>query len=163
MMRKHQMKMKILLPVAATMVALAVFTGGAVMAQENPEGTGVVQSFASRVAAILGLNETDVQNAMEQARTEMHEEATRSRLDSMVEQGRLTQQQADQYYDWLQSRPEGVQGLGGRGFGLEFGGHGQRHGRGMKGPGGMYGHHGEMPGGTAPSRDGSSSGTGTSF
>jgi hypothetical protein len=164
MMRKHQIKMKILLPVAATMVAIAVFTGGAVMAQEHGTGeTGAVPSFASRVAAILGLNEADVQNAMEQAQTEMRDEATRNRLDSLVEQGRLTQPQADEYYDWLQSRPQGVPGFGDRGPGSEFEGHGHRRGHGMKGPRGMFGAPGEIPGRTAPSQESPSSGTGTSF
>jgi hypothetical protein len=159
-MRKYQMKMKILLPVAATMIALAIFTAGAVMAQENGTAeTGVVQSFASRVAAILNLPEAEVQNAMDQAQTEMRDEAIRSRLDSMVEQGRLTQPQADEYYDWLQSRPEGIPGFEGRGPGFEFRGHGHRHDYGMKGPRGWFG----APDGTAPSREDSSSGTGTSL
>jgi hypothetical protein len=167
-MKIYQMKRKILLPAAAAMVAIAIFTGGAVMAQENGTGeTGVVQSFASRVAAILNLPEADVQSAMEQAQTEMRDEAARSRLDSMVEQGRLTQAQADEYFDWLQSRPEGVPGIEGRGPGFEFRGHGHRrdfgphdfgpHDFGMKGPQGLFGAPG---GGTEPSREGSS---GTSF
>lgn len=150
-MRIHQLKRRILLPAAAAMVAIAIFTGGAVMAQENGTGeTGVVSSFASRVAAILNLSEADVQNALEQAQTEMRNEATRSRLDSMVEQGRLTQAQADEYYDWLQSRPEGVPGFEGRG-------HGHRHDFGMKGPRGWFG---APDGRTEPSQEGSS---GTSF
>ena len=158
------MKKKIFLPVTATMFALAIFTGGAVMAQTNGNGeTGVLQSFASRVAAILDLPETDVQNAMDQARKDMQDEATKSFLDSMVEQGRLTQPQADEYYQWYQSRPEGIPGFGDRGPGFEFRGHGHRHGYGMKGPGGRFGAPGEIPGETAPPQDGSSNGTGTSF
>jgi hypothetical protein len=154
------MKKKIFLPVAATMIAIAIFTGGAVMAQENPtDQAGVVQGFASRVAAILNLNEADVQNAMDRAQKEMQDEATRSRLDSMVEQGRLTQDQADEYFNWLQSRPEGIQGFGGRGLGFEFGGHGPRHGHGMKGPEGMFG----APDDDDEAAPDSSSGTGTSF
>jgi hypothetical protein len=159
-MRIYQIRKKILLPAAAAMVAIAIFTGGAVMAQENGTGeTGVVPSFASRVAAILNLSEADVQNAMDQAQTEMRDEATRNRLDSMVEQGRLTQAQADEYYNWLQSRPEGVPGFEGRGPGFEFRGHGHRHDYGMKGPGGRFG----APGESAPPQEDSSSGTDSSF
>jgi hypothetical protein len=156
------MKKKIFLPVAATMIAIAIFTGGAVMAQgPGPDQTGVVQSFASRVAVILGLNEADVQNAMDQARTEMQDEAMQSRLAALVEQGRLTQEQADEYSTWLKSRPEGIQGFGGRGLGLEFEGHGHRHGHGMKE--GRFGAPDRIPDDAPPPQDGSSGGTGTSF
>ena len=158
------MKKKIFLPVAATMIAISIFTGGVVMAQGNGTDngttqTGVVQSFASRVAAILGIDETQVQNAMDQAQQEMHNDAMKSKLDAMVAQGRITQDQADQYYQWYQSRPEGIQGFGGPGFGFEFHGHGHGHFGGMRGPEGMFG----APSQTAPSQNGQSNGTGTSF
>lgn len=158
------MKKKIFLPVAATMIAIAIFTGGAVMAQgPGADGTGVVQSFAARVAAILNLPETDVQNAMDQAQTDMRDEAIKSRLDAMVTQGQLTQPQADQYYQWYQARPQGLQGFGGPGFGFEFRGHGRGHGR---GPWGGMNDSEDMPGtppATAPSQSTAPSGTGTSF
>jgi hypothetical protein len=121
------MKKGLLLPVAATMIVISIFTGGAVMAQENGDGeTPVIESFASRVAAILGLDEAQVQDAMDQARREMQDEALKSKLDSLVEQGRLTQEQADEYWQWYQSRPEGIRGFGGPGPGFGFGGHSHR-------------------------------------
>jgi hypothetical protein len=121
------MKKRLLLPVAATMIVISIFTGGVVMAQENGDGeTPVIESFASRVAAILGLDEAQVQDAMDQARREMQDEALKSKLDSLVEQGRLTQEQADEYWQWYQSRPEGIRGFGGPGPGFGFGGHSHR-------------------------------------
>jgi hypothetical protein len=120
------MKKRLLLPVAATMIVISIVTGGAVMAQENGDGeTPVIESFASRVAAILGLDEAQVQDAMDQARREMQDEALKSKLDSLVEQGRLTQEQADEYWQWYQSRPEGIWGFVGPGPGFGFGGHSQ--------------------------------------
>src|SRR5918999_1033064 len=120
------MKKGLLLPVAATMIVISIVTGGAVMAQENGDGeTPVIESFASRVAAILGLDEAQVQDAMDQARREMQDEALKSKLDSLVEQGRLTQEQADEYWQWYQSRPEGIWGFVGPGPGFGFGGHSQ--------------------------------------
>jgi hypothetical protein len=82
------MKKRLLLPVAATMIVISIVTGGAVMAQENGDGeTPVIESFASRVAAILSLDEAQVQDAVDQAHREMQDEALRRKLDFMVEQG----------------------------------------------------------------------------
>jgi hypothetical protein len=156
------MKKRLLIPVAATMMVISVFTAGAVMAQEDgTDETPAVPSFASRVAAILGLDEAQVQDAMDQAHREMQEEALRDRLDSMVEQGRLTQEQADEYYQWYQSRPEGIRGFGGPGPGFGFGGpgRGHGHGHGMRGPEGMFG----APRDLAPSQGNSDSDNTTSF
>ena len=101
-------------------------TGGTVLAQgDGTEGDSPVQSFASRVAGILGLDETQVQDAITQARGEMRDEAVLRKLDRLVEMGRLTQEQADEYLEWYQSRPEGIfPGSGLRGFG----GHGFHRG-----------------------------------
>ena len=156
------MKKRFLLPVAATMIVVSIFTAGAVMAQEDGAGeTPVVQGFASRVAAILGLDEAQVQDAMDQVRREMQDEAMRNKLDALVEQGRLTQEQADEYYQWYQDRPEGIQGFGGRGpwFGFGWHGPGRGHGPAMRGPEGMLG----APRDLAPSPGSSGSDNGTSF
>src|SRR5919106_852391 len=126
------MKKRLLIPVAASMMVISIFTAGAVMAQEDGNGeTPAVQSFASRVAAILGLDET--------------------------------QEQADEYFQWSQSRPEGIPGFGGPGPGFGFGGPGRGHGcgsgNGMRGPEGMFGAPCEF----APSQGNSSSDNTTSF
>jgi hypothetical protein len=77
------------------------------------------------VATILGLDETDVQDAFDQAGREMEDDALHRSLDRKVERGRLTQEQADEYEGWYQSRPESLsprpsfRGFGHRGF---FGG-----------------------------------------
>ena len=57
--------------VPVTLVALALgVTGGVAMAQES-EGDSPLQSFASRVASILGIDEQQVEDALEQASREM--------------------------------------------------------------------------------------------
>ena len=96
-------------------MALGV-AGGVVMAQEG-DGDSPIRSFASRVAAILGIEETQVQDAMDQARREMFDERVQIWLDEMVASGRITQEQADEYKAWIESRPEGSFGhFGKRGF-----------------------------------------------
>lgn len=110
-------------------------TGGAVLAHGGGEnGDSPVKSFASRVAGILGLNESQVQDAFKQARTEMQDEALQAKLDKMVESGRLTQEEADEYKEWYDSRPDTLTpGFGGRKFhfGQGFGSRRFHHGMGM--------------------------------
>ncbi len=122
----------IFVPLLVGLLAIGV-TGGAVFAQgDGTGGDSPAQSFVSRVAAILGLDEAQVQDAFKQATREMQDEAVQQKLARLVEQGRLTQEQADEYLEWYQSRPDTLppglpfRGLGGRGFfGERFrGGHG---------------------------------------
>ena len=54
---------------------------------------------------------------MKQARQELSDEAMQSKLDSLVEKGLITQEQADEYLDWRQSRPEAIPWFGKSGFG----------------------------------------------
>ncbi|MBI2164865.1 MAG: hypothetical protein HYU29_00450 [Chloroflexi bacterium] len=113
-------------------------TGGTVLAQGGgTSGDSPLKSFATRVAAILGLDEAKVQSAFNQAAKEMQDEALQQKLDRMVEQGRLTKEQADQTKQWYQSRPEALSPgspFGGHGFfrGPMWGGRGW-HGMGFKG------------------------------
>ncbi len=107
-----------------TLLALAVImavglTGGIVWAQTGgstpvptPEATATTQTtgktFVARVAEILDLEESTVQDAFTQAKREQMDEAYKGRLDRMVEGGRLTQEEADDQYSWFQDRPDHV-------------------------------------------------------
>ena len=72
---------------AITGVLAALITGGAVFAQvSDTDGETASQSFAARVAAILGLEEAPVQAALQQVRGEMREEFIQKRLDRLVEE-----------------------------------------------------------------------------
>ena len=62
-------------------------------------------------------DEADVQDALTQARSEMHNDILQHRLDYQVEQGLITQEQADEYLEWYMSRPEGFSPRHFRGFG----------------------------------------------
>jgi hypothetical protein len=64
--------------------------------------------------------------AYTQAQTEMQAEALQSRLQNLVTQGKITQEQADQYLQWWNSKPDisllelpggGDMMMGGRGHG----------------------------------------------
>lgn len=124
--------MWLFIPVVATIIAVGVVVAGVAQAQENPAaGTSVVNDFATRVAAILGIDSAQVQSAMDQARKDMKDTALKQRMDGLVASGRLTQAQANEYLAWYNSRPAGMPGFEGKGFG----GHG-RH----------FKHHGEGAG-----------------
>ena len=112
--------------VSVVMAALAIaLTGGAILAQDEDEDGS--KSFAGRVAEILGLDEDTVADAMEQAKEEMRDEAIKAKLDALVEDGTITQDEADAYLEWLESRPNvDFGGSYGRGHGRK--GFGRKHG-----------------------------------
>ena len=115
----------ILVPVALVAMALAVATAGVALAHEDNRDSKI-GNFTSRVAEILGLDEGEVEDAMNQAWQELRDEAMQSKLDSLVEEGRITQEQADEYLDWYQSRPEMLTGFGMSRFG--YGKYGYKRG-----------------------------------
>ena len=116
----------------AGLLSLAVIGGTAVAQEAESGGDTPLKSFVTRVADILGLGEAEVQDALNQAATEMRDEALQLKLDYMVEKGVLTQEEADEYGVWYQSRPDTLS----RGFSFGgFGGHGFFRGR-------MWGGHG---------------------
>ena len=88
-------------------LALLGLAGGAIMAQETTEKQSRFSAFAERVASILGLEADDVEDAMEQAKEELADEAMDEKLAMMVEKGAFTQQQADDWKAWMEAKPEG--------------------------------------------------------
>ena len=149
-----------------TGVMAALITGGAVLAQEagsNEDGTGEDpsrQSLASRVATILNLDEGVVQGAFTQARRDIRDERFQMRLDRLVEEGILDQEQADELCNWHESRPDYLAGAF-LGSGKGGGGH-SFYGRGFFGRQsfshwGRFGHNHVIP--EAPPSDSSRSST----
>ena len=123
------------IPLLVGVLTLGI-TGGTVLAQEDGTSSdSPVGRFASKVATILGLDGAQVQDALKQAAGEIQDEALQRKLDRLVENDRLTQEQADAYLEWYKSRPEGIlsgpklRGFGGYGF--HHGGILGRHGMGF--------------------------------
>ena len=68
----------------------------------------------------VAIDSKQLKDAMDQAQTEMRDEALESWLQSLVDEGKITQEEADQYLEWWQSRPDIkllLPGLGGSGHG----------------------------------------------
>jgi hypothetical protein len=88
--------------------------GGAVLANDHEDGSPFT-GFAARVAGILGIDQAQVEDAFQQAQQEMAVERLQATLDAQVEAGRITQEQADEYFQWYQARPDDGIGIGPRG------------------------------------------------
>ncbi len=104
-MWKHK---KIYIIGAIISVLLIIGIASIALAQTNDSETSQNKSFAARVAVILGIDQQRVEDAFTQARKEMANEALDNRLKQLVESGKITQSQADEYRTWWQSRPEGI-------------------------------------------------------
>ena len=126
-------------------VVLAGSIGGVVYAQtgngNDSQSKAQLDTLLDKVCTIYqqntgtAIDAKELQKAFDQARSAMREEALDKYLQSLVDKGTITQEQADQYKAWLKSKPDiGVpiapgfpgpgmhRGFGGPGGGLPGGG-----------------------------------------
>jgi polyhydroxyalkanoate synthesis regulator phasin len=54
----------------------------------------------------VAIDSEQLKDALNQAKTEMQNEALERRLKNLVDEGKITRGEADQYLEWWQSRPE---------------------------------------------------------
>ena len=128
---------KFILITLLAVVVLGVTMGGVALAQTgNEDGSQPGDRYGAlldRVCEIYeentgaAIDSQQLKDSFTQAQSEMRDEALDNRLQRRVEQGDITQGEADQYKGWWQSRPEDPSGFG-------FKGHG-----GFRGMGGMRG------------------------
>ena len=102
-------KKVILIPLVVALVVVGTLAGIA-FAQAGSDSLG--NTLLARVAAILGIDQTKVEDAFAQAQKEMRDEALDSYLKNMVEQGKISQEEADQYKTWWDSKPDALDKLG---------------------------------------------------
>lgn len=104
------LRKKIILGVVIAVVVLGT-VGGLVAANtdtatttttvaENPEDT-----LLGKVAAKLGVSVDDITAAFQEARIELQQERLDARLAELVADGTITQEQADAFKTWMNSRP----------------------------------------------------------
>jgi hypothetical protein len=117
--------------VVASVLLIGGITGGMVAAANNTSSNTTAgnesnqyQAFLDRACAIyeektgVAIDSGQLEAALEQARSDMKDEALQNWLQGLVDKGKITQQEADQYLDWWQSRPNialPLPGLGGQG------------------------------------------------
>jgi hypothetical protein len=130
---------KLIIAAVVAAVILAGSIGGVALAQDNGDGTGPAAKFAAlwdRVGEIYqqktgdALDQEALKEALAEAQSEMRDEAMKTWLESLVEEGRITQGEADQYLEWWQSKPD---------VSIGFGSGGRGGFRGMGGPRGFLG------------------------
>lgn len=98
---------KILIVALLAAVVLVGSIGGVVFAQTgSTDNTTADKTLVARVAVILGIDQQQVQDAVTQARTDMQDEALDNYLKNLVDQGKITQSEADQYKAWVKSKPD---------------------------------------------------------
>ena len=99
------MKAKIALTMFMLAVTLVTSLPVVALAQDNeaPPRQGAIEA---RVAEILGIDQQTIENAVKQARTETAKENLDARLQELVDNGTLTEQQADAFKTWLTSKPD---------------------------------------------------------
>ena len=100
---------KVIIVAVLGALVLAGSIGGVVYAQTGNVTAGNTTSgnpLSARVSKILGIDQQKVEAAFAQAQTETQTEALDNRLKDLVAKGKITQEQADQYKKWLQSRPD---------------------------------------------------------
>lgn len=119
-------RLTVILSVIAVSVLAAAGIFAGIAAQSSDDEAGK-RSFAERVASILGLETSDVEDAFTQAKDELREEHTDAYLAKLVEYGKLTQDEADAIQTWLDAKPDvefamaDKRGWGGKGFGGHHG------------------------------------------
>ena len=114
--------------IALAAILLVGSSVGVVLADDNGDEAGSPPearhwALLDRVCEIYEENtgttidQQALQDAFAQARSEIQAEAMQNRLANLVDKGRITQDEADQYLEWWQSRPDVSVGFGFRGRG----------------------------------------------
>ncbi len=105
-------KVKVLVSVFVAVILLTVGGMATVLAQENDEEVTATANetgtngLLARVAGILGIPQEELVDAFKEAKQEMREEAFIGYLDKAVEEGLITQEEADEIREWWGERPE---------------------------------------------------------
>jgi len=109
----------IILAVLGTVVLVGSITG-VVLAQNGDDSQPEArhEALLERVCEIykentgVAIDPQELEDAFAQAQSEMRTEALKSCLQKLVDEGKITQEQADQYLEWWQSRPDVPAGFG---------------------------------------------------
>ena len=124
----------LMVPFVTGMLAIGLTGASALAHSEDEEQEPRKDQVAGKVAEILGLDEETVLEALTLAKKEVNLERITHRLDHMVEEGRITQEQADAYIEWYKARPD-IPSLHNHGHRMMFGmmgGEGQGEGNGPR-------------------------------
>jgi len=95
------------LPILLIGVAITLLVvGNVALAAGNASGDSKKDDFLSRVADALGLPFDDVKSAHDEAKRELEDDQLFEAILKLVEEGLLTQSEADELSGWLLARPD---------------------------------------------------------
>lgn len=63
-------------------------------------------ALLTRAAEILNIDQEKLENALKQAQTGLREEAFENRIEEMIDEGTLTQEQANELKAWMEAKPD---------------------------------------------------------
>lgn len=98
-------KKKFIIVLLGAILVVAASIGGVAMAQDSEESSQP-DSLLGKVAKILGIDQQTVEDAFEQAQTEMREEALDKYLQNLVDEGKISEAEAAEYKTWIEARPD---------------------------------------------------------
>ena len=131
----------LIIPALAALLLTGAIAGTAFAQSESDDDSSSASRFVEILAEKLGIDEDQVQTAVEETKAELQaerkaawEQQLRDKLAAMVEEGKITQAQADEYLDWYLNPPELASGK----FGKKFAS-GRGHHRGKRGGSWGYG------------------------
>jgi hypothetical protein len=105
-------KKRVLIPAIIIAVCLILGSAGAVLAQTGTTGQSKMSDLLTRVAAIYkdktgtAIDAAKLQESMTQAQQEMRDKALDDYLQKLIDDKKITSDQAKQYKDWLAKRPD---------------------------------------------------------
>ena len=113
-------KRKWLVPVVLSIVLIGGIAGGVMAAADSSSSGSVAQNqttdrlqdLLDEACAIyqentgVAIDSQQLKDALEQAQSEMRDQALENWLQDLVGKGKITQGEADQYLEWWQSRPD---------------------------------------------------------
>jgi hypothetical protein len=108
-------KKVIIIAVLAAVVLVGSISGVALAQtgdEDNSRHGAKYEALMDKVCAIYeentgtAIDAQELQEAFSQARSEMRDEALDEYLQGLVDEGQITQEEADQYKAWLEARPD---------------------------------------------------------
>jgi len=115
-------KKLIIIPISAALLVAGITAGIVFAADNNNTQPNQGEDLLAKVCTIYAqktgvtIDEATLKDAFNQAQNEIQLAREKSQLQNLVTQGKITQDQADQYLKWLQSRPNVPFGFGFGGF-----------------------------------------------
>ena len=92
---------------ATVLVAVMLIASMPVIAlAQDDEAHGPPGALLTRVAEILNIDQEELENALKQAQTGLREEAFENRIEEMIDEGTLTQEQANELKAWMEAKPD---------------------------------------------------------